>query len=88
MITIIILKFYIHFAIYRSYFICISVFAQETLDKGWVDGWMDSWVDGYLMSGRKEGNKVSPYIVHPEIGGMNWERSYYSFNLIFSVIQI
>jgi len=24
-----------------------------------MDAWLDSWVDGYLMSGGKEGNKVS-----------------------------
>lgn len=24
-----------------------------------MDAWLDSWVDGHLMSGGKEGNKVS-----------------------------
>lgn len=65
---------------------------------GWTHGrvfrWMDWPLGGWMFDGikkgksserREKGNSLSPF---PQIGGMNWGRGYYSFNLIFLVIQI
>lgn len=89
-------KFSIALCNLQRLFVSLFLRKQLTLNRGWMDGRTDGQADCLLSGqifdkwkeGRKEINEICSPRLHPDIEGMDWERSYYSFDLILSVIQI